>query len=225
MIYITGDTHIPIDISKLNAKHFPAQKNLSKDDYLIICGDFGGVWNSDAEEMYWRKWLDRKNFTTLFVDGNHENFELLNSFEIVDFFGGKAHKISDHIYHLMRGQVYEIKDKTLFTFGGASSHDKEYRTEGMSWWKEELPSDAELETAISNLEAYDWNVDYIITHCAPSSVQQEIASDYSQDILTEFFEEIKNRISFEKWFFGHYHIDTVIDDEFCCMFNNIDKLF
>ena len=103
MIYITGDTHIPVDISKLNSKRFPAQKSLSKDDYLIICGDFGGVWNNDKEEMYWRKRFERKNFTTLFIDGNHENFDLLNSFEIVDFFGGKAHKISNHIYHLMRG--------------------------------------------------------------------------------------------------------------------------
>jgi len=74
MIYITGDTHIPIDISKLNAKNFPQQKLLDKDDYVIICGDFGGVWDESKEEMFWRNWLHERNFITLFVDGNHENF-------------------------------------------------------------------------------------------------------------------------------------------------------
>ncbi len=225
MVYITGDTHIPVDITKLNSKRFPAQKNLSKDDFLIICGDFGGVWNNDNEEIYWRKWLEQKNFTTLFIDGNHENFNLLNEFEIVDFANGKAHKISNGMYHLMRGQIYEIDGKRIFTFGGASSHDKEYRTKDKNWWEEELPSDQELETAISNLESNGWIVDYIITHCAPSSVQEGISSNYSQDILTEFFEEIKNKTMFEKWIFGHYHVDMAIDGKFCCMFNNVEKLF
>ena len=73
MVYITGDTHIPVDIAKLNSKRFPAQKDLTKDDFLIICGDFGGVWNNDREEMYWRKWLEQKNFTTLFIDGKDVN--------------------------------------------------------------------------------------------------------------------------------------------------------
>ena len=225
MVYITGDTHIPIDISKLNTKQFPCQKNLSKDDFLIICGDFGGVWNNDSEELYWRKWLDNKNFTTLFVDGNHENFNLLKEFEIVDFHGGKVHKISDSIYHLMRGQLYEIGGKRFFTFGGAASHDKEYRTKDKNWWEEELPSAEEIETAISNLEANGWNVDYIITHCAPTSVQEKINSSYNKDVLTDFFEKIKNKATFSEWFFGHYHIDTEPDDKFHCMFNNIEKLY
>lgn len=39
-IYITGDTHIPHDISKLSTKNWPIQRKLSKDDYLIVCGDY-----------------------------------------------------------------------------------------------------------------------------------------------------------------------------------------
>ena len=79
MIYITGDTHIPVDIKKLNAKKFPEQRELSENDYVIICGDFGGVWENSPSDLYWLKWLNTRNFTTLFVDGNHENFELLNT--------------------------------------------------------------------------------------------------------------------------------------------------
>ena len=72
MIYITGDLHGGIDISKLNAKNFPQQKLLTKKDYILICGDFGLVWDNSKEELFWRNWLHERNFTTIFVDGNHE---------------------------------------------------------------------------------------------------------------------------------------------------------
>ena len=130
MIYITGDTHIPVDIGKLSVKRFPEQKEMTKRDYVIICGDFGGVWDGSNEEKYWIKWLKSKNFTTLFIDGNHENFEMLYNLPTVDFGGSIAHKVDDGIYHLIRGEVYNIDGKKFFVFGGASSHDKELRTEG-----------------------------------------------------------------------------------------------
>lgn len=212
MIYITGDTHIPIDISKLSGKRFPEQKMLTRDDFVIICGDFGGVWDGKNEELYYRKWLDGKNFTTLFVDGNHENFHMLKQFPTVDFCGGKARKIGENIYHLMRGEVYTIDEKKIFTFGGASSHDRAFRIEGKSWWKEELPSDEEMQYARKNLEKCDGRIDAVITHCAPSSVQQMLCRDYETDILTDFFDELKEKISYKKWFFGHYHVDCVLDE-------------
>lgn len=40
MIYVTGDTHANIDIAKLNTTKFPQQKELTKNDFVIICGDF-----------------------------------------------------------------------------------------------------------------------------------------------------------------------------------------
>lgn len=83
MIYITGDTHCPIDMAKLNMENFPAQRNLTKDDYLIICGDAGIVWNPDSgEDKWWQKWLDERNYTTLFIDGNHENHQALQEYPV-----------------------------------------------------------------------------------------------------------------------------------------------
>lgn len=221
MIYITGDTHIPIDITKLSSKRFPQQKEMTKEDYLIICGDFGGIFSGDNEEKYWLKWLSDKKFTTLFIDGNHENFDLLNSFPENRFHGGNAHKISDKIYHLMRGQVFEIDGKKIFTFGGASSHDKEYRTEGKNWWKAELPSDEEYKTAICNLNKSDNNVDIIITHCAPTSIQKEVNEKYDINKLTDFLEDLKNRITYSKWFFGHYHKDLEVDNKHTAIFERV----
>ena len=133
MIFITGDTHGNIDIKKLNSRMFPEQKTLAKSDFVIIAGDFGLIWDESKECQYWIKWLSEKKFTTLFIDGNHENFNLLNTYEVANWNGGKVHKISETIIHLMRGQVFSIDDHKFFTFGGAKSSDKEYRTENVSW--------------------------------------------------------------------------------------------
>ena len=110
MIYITGDTHGEIDISKLASKNFPRGNSLTKDDYVIICGDFGFIWNSkeDNTERYWMKWFQNKPWTTLFIDGNHERFTRLNNYPVSEWHGGKVHKINDSVIHLMRGQVFNI---------------------------------------------------------------------------------------------------------------------
>ena len=224
MIYITGDTHIPVDIQKLSTKRFPEQKEMTKNDYVIICGDFGGVWDGSNEEKYWIKWLKSKNFTTLFVDGNHENFDILYNLPTVEFGGGIVHKVDDGIYHLMRGQMYTIDGKKFFVFGGATSHDKEHRTEGKNWWKEEMPTEEEYKKAKESICNHNYTCDYIITHSAPTSVQTEIASTYEINELTEFLEKIKNNVACKKWFFGHYHQDKKFDEKYIAIFDSIYKI-
>ena len=112
-------------------------------------------------------------------------------------------------------------ENEFFVMGGGSSHDKEYRTEGKNWWKEEMPSQEEYKKAENNLDKNSFQFDYIITHSAPTSVQKEVAPTYEINKLTDFLEDIKNNISCEKWFFGHYHKDEVVDDKFIAIFNNI----
>ncbi|MDE7249846.1 MAG: metallophosphoesterase, partial [Lachnospiraceae bacterium] len=124
MIYITGDCHS--NFERFNKSIFPEQSEMTKDDYVIICGDFGGVWDKVTEsntEKWWLDWLESKSFTTLFVDGNHENFDRLYDYPVEEWHGGKVHKIRDSVIHLMRGQVFIIDGKKIFTFGGAASHD------------------------------------------------------------------------------------------------------
>lgn len=221
MIYVTGDIHAHIDIKKLSAQRFPQQKSLTKSDYLVVCGDFGLVWDNSKSDLYWRDWLTDKPFTTLWVDGNHENFELLYRFPLADKFGGKVREITPSIYHLDRGQVLTIENKTFFVMGGAASHDKEYRKEHISWWKEEMPTIEEMERGIKALDTHNWAVDYVISHCAPRSVQTMIASWYESDPLVSFFERIRRDLHFKKWFFGHYHIDKQLDEQFVALYNNI----
>lgn len=229
MIYITGDTHGSMDIQKLNTKNFPQQKELTKQDYVIICGDFGNVWyppNSKGykEDKYWLSWFNNKSFTTLFVDGNHEGFPTLNSYPTVPFCGGMAGQIDSSIYHLKRGEIYTIEGKTFFCFGGAQSHDKAYRKEGVSWWPEEMPTLEEMNIGISNLEKVQYCVDYIITHCCSSTILRN-AFPYSEtDSLTQFFKFIEDNVQFKHWFFGHYHKDISIDGKHTCLYQNIVEI-
>lgn len=221
MIYVTGDTHADIDIKKLSVKNFPMQKSLTKKDYLIVCGDFGLIWDGSTREIWWKKWLAGKNFTTLWIDGNHENFDILREFSLQDKFGGKVREIAPNIYHLERGQVLTIDGQRFFVMGGARSHDKEYRTEHISWWKDEMPSMKEMERGINALDNNGWSVDYVLTHCAPRSIQTMIADWYENDPLVSYLERIMVDLQFKRWYFGHYHIDKIMNDQFIALYNKV----
>ena len=250
MIYVTGDCHS--EFQKLGSDYFPEGKTLTKDDYVIICGDFGGIWWNSAEyvqrksEDYWIKWLDDKPFTTLFVDGNHENHARLANYPEEEWHGGRIHRIADSVFHLMRGEVFELCEKRVFAFGGASSHDISdgildgsapdwkrqallfelegrymYRVKGVSWWPEELPSEEELQNGLDNLAKCGNSVDYIITHCAADSVQASISEGYASDRLTQYFEQLRSTVQYEKWFFGHYHRDCDITEKDILLYHEI----
>ncbi|WP_257985720.1 metallophosphoesterase family protein [Bacillus sp. M6-12] len=228
MIYITGDVHGAIDLGKrLNTKNFPEQKQMTKNDYVIIAGDFGFPWNMDKEDQFWLKWLDKtKPFTTLFIDGNHENHDLLDSYPVEMWNGGKVHKINDSVIHLMRGQVFELEGKRIFTFGGADSHDKAHRKEGINWWKREMPSNEEYEEGLKNLEKVNYEVDTIITHtCSSTSLDYlrgrfKIAVDRIDDTHAYFY-QLEQKVSYSEWFFGHFHEDCELPNKQILLYNHI----
>ena len=244
MIYITGDTHS--DFSRFEENKFLIQKEMTKNDYIIICGDFGGVWTFEEENSIEKanlNWLDSRNFTTLFVDGNHKNFTRLYNYPIEEWNGGKVHKIRDSVLHLMRGEIFDIDNKKFFTFGGAKSHDiqegilnldeeekiYEYRKRGAyfrirdySWWDLELPTQDEMKNGIHNLEKVNYKVDYIITHCCPTSVQAIFSGGtYKKDYLTDYLQEISKKCEFNKWYFGHYHDNRQINSQFVLLYEDI----
>ena len=122
MIYLTGDTHADFR-RRFNMKNFPQQMEMTKRDYLIICGDFGAVWDPKESkgEKYWLDWFDSRSYTLLFIDGNHENFDrLYGEYPEEKWHGGKVHKLRTSVFHLMRGQVFELSGKKIFTFVTAS---------------------------------------------------------------------------------------------------------
>ena len=246
-VFITGDTHG--DFSRFSKKTFPGRKNLTKKDYMIICGDFGGVWNDSAEQRHNLDWLDSLPFTTLFITGNHENYDMLEKFDKSEWHGGIVQYIRPSVLHLTRGQVFEIDGKKFFTMGGASCHDIQdgvldpddplfaikyrrlnrrgayFRVNHFSWWEQELPNETEYQTARENLEKNHWSVDYIITHCAPTPIQDLVGNEtHTANALTDFLEEISQRCRFQLWFFGHYHQNLMIKDKYILLYGHIAQL-
>ena len=271
-IFVTGDTHgstkfgfFSVDgfMHRLNSASFPEQKGLTKNDFVIICGDFGGVWaynGETAEEKYALDWLESRNFTTLFVPGNHENYDRLTGINDEKVFDswifqdmskekketlkkGYPQKLWNHgvvrelrpsVLMLERGYVFDIDGCKCFAFGGARSHDisggilkaeifknqklaeKEYRqmeNEGrrfrvnhISWWEQEMPGQEEMEMGFALLEDEKYKVDFIFSHDCPTSDKKILLDGAAKsDELNQYLEQVKQRVDYKKWFFGHYH--------------------
>ena len=97
MIYVTGDVHA--DLGRFKGR---AAKKLKKGDTLIVCGDFGFVWDGSKKEQRVLKWLGKRRYSVLFVEGTHDNLDLLAGYPVVDFCGGKARQISGKCHQLLR---------------------------------------------------------------------------------------------------------------------------
>lgn len=166
---------------------------MTKEDIVIILGDFG-IWNGSELENYNLNWLENCPFTTLFVSGNHDNYDILDNLQTEIWKGGKVSFLRPSVIYLHRGQVFSINDKQFFAFGGASSHDindgilekgdlriktwskdplKMFRINHLSWWERELSSNEEMKEGWENLELYNC-VDYILTHSPYTSILNEL---------------------------------------------------
>lgn len=99
MMYVTGDVHGLIDFLKFGT---PELTTLARDDYLVVVGDLGAVFYP-AQTQRMLNIYSYLPFTVLFVDGNHENFDELEKYEVTEWHGGKVHRLSDNLIHLMRG--------------------------------------------------------------------------------------------------------------------------
>lgn len=234
MLYLTGDTHGRWD----RLRHY--DKILTEEDELLICGDFGLLWNGGRDFEMYKQLLSEFRYKILWIDGNHENFDMLNSYDVDTWRGGKVHHIvKDKIIHLCRGQVFDLCGIKTFTFGGGSSLDIEggvlsvddpeylakvrrnissglrYRVEHFTWWREEMPSDEEFKEGLDNLASVGNKVDMIVTHSSSNKVLDAVASHMGfkpeRDKLTEYLSQLENTVEFKKWFCGHYHTDLEVD--------------
>ena len=225
-VFVTGDVHgypIRFDQPSLEAMGLYFTEN----DKLIICGDFGLPWYGDKEDECCLDWLETKPFEILFVDGNHENFDLLYQFPVEERYGGKVRKLRKNIFQLMRGEVYEIEGKKYFAFGGATSADKYTREEGVSWWQEETFSQEEYDNALKNLAKVDFNVDYVVTHTSPKHLLENVAFNKQgaeECPVAIMLDELSYKIKCGKWYFGHFHADARINEMFACMYEHIEKI-
>ena len=246
-VFITGDTHG--NFRRFLPEFFYEQEWLNKEDILLIAGDFGGVWYGDDRDSNGLDFLEQRPFTTAFVSGNHENYDALRAYPPEEWHGGKVRRIRPSVLLLERGQVFELGGKRIFAMGGASGHDirdgilepddplflerfqtlnaqgAPFRVNHRSWWKEELPSEAEYREARTNLEKAGWAVDYIIPHCAPTIIQNALLREFSTpDALTDSLEEVCRQCRFKYHFFGHRHSNLVLQQKYVLLYEQILRL-
>lgn len=251
MIYVTGDTHGDIDRRKIGARNWPDGQRLTRDDFLVICGDFGALWSGGPRDEELLSWYESQPWTTLFVDGNHENFDLIEALPVSTGFGGNIQVVPGfpHVIHLMRGEVYDLpvsasKTVRAFVMGGAPSIDAEWRTPGISWWPSEMPDYEEYDNAEINLGRVGWSVDYVFTHEVPAEgVADALAwvdgadlgiddgyggTEPSPNELSDFLQYVDDHLDKDRltmWYAGHYHVDCeVMDDQHCVLYEQVVEL-
>lgn len=258
MIYITGDTHADFRrFTKKQRNRLPFE--LTENDMVIICGDFGLLWSKNDKTLkYNLDWMSRLPFQILWVAGNHENYDMIEEYNLEEWHGGKVrHILRDKIIYLERGQVFKIEGKKFFTFGGASSHDVQggildindsdyterrvaankaklpYRVKRISWWEQELPTEEEMQEGIRNLEKVHYKVDYVISHCLSSKLQDKLERHlgggnsvklYEEDILTHYFDKLEEKLQYTRWYCGHYHLNMDVDEQHTVMYEMIAPL-
>ena len=219
MIYTFGDTHGNHDIGKL----FNGGIEFKENDYIIICGDFGVLWNDekDEREIALESTLNSLPCEVLFVDGNHENFNRIYALPQVQKFDSLVGQYSKNVFHLKRGHIYNIDNMNFLTMGGALSIDKQWRVEGISWWRQEAITDAELDLALKNIESFESNIDFVLTHTLPQRAVIESRKymrishkihDENPLKLEQIFLALQNKkCDVKAWICGHWHKDIAFD--------------
>lgn len=219
MIYVTGDLHG--DLTRFKQRKI---KRLKKGDTLIVCGDFGFVYNGDEREEKALKWLSKRRYNILFVDGAHDKTDLLERYETCDFCGSDARRINDRVYMLLRGNVYTIEDKRIFAFGSGLSESYNIISDIMSDNAGSLPTTEQTQNGLQNLQKVDNTVDYIITYDAPVSAKTYIGES-NHNGLNTYFEEIYKLVNFKCWYFGRYHKDKAVTRLFKAVYEDVLALY
>ncbi len=221
MIYVTGDMHG--DFERFASKDM---KQLKKGDTLLVCGDFGFIWDGSKTEQAVLKKIGKLKFNVCFIDGVHENFSLLTQYPVEAWCGAPAQRINGNLIHLLRGEIYTIEDKAIFAMGGGVCQDDDYRDQDDSRARWELPSKEEFDRAAASIERVNGKIDYIITHEPPMKVKSFLQlKQPGQGVeitgLNTFFEELAKCCTFKRWFFGSMHVDKFISTTHAAVFRKV----
>lgn len=238
MLYVTGDIHgDPFERFSYNRN--VDVREINEDDYVIIAGDFGCVWDwrgNSNEDAYKLSWLNSKPWTTIVVLGNHEAWNVYEDMPDVtpDFvYAGSVkqcvymNKVYDKIYIVDSVAILKLCDKAVLAIAGADSHDKMYRTEGKTWWPQEKINIAKCIDFFEKNSAISNYYDLIVTHDAPSIMMDGIGSYYYLRVTygEMFLDMVRQNFCFGKWIHGHMHLNFQypedVDSRVRCVYEDI----
>lgn len=228
-VYITGDCHGNYEHIKLFCKRMKTSK---KDDLMIILGDVAANFLGNKRDIKNKEYLSSIPIKFLCIHGNHDKRpEKCEGYELSDYLGGKVWVHYDYptIMFAKDGEIFNINGKKTIVIGGAYSVDKYFRLQ-MHWtWHADEQPDEKIKMFVENqLEKNNWNVDVVLSHTVPyryRPVEFFLPTvDQSQvDTSTEeWLEEIERKLTYKKWYAGHYHCEKRVD-KIEIMYNNFDE--
>lgn len=215
MVYLTGDTHGNFT----RVENFCKKMNTTKDDILVVLGDNAVNFVDKYSDLHLRNQLLKLPITFFLIRGNHDKRPSdVPGMTIVNKFGNDClwEKKWPNIYYALDGLVYNFDGNQCLVIGGAYSIDKAYRLRCCpnTWFANEQLSKSEMDKIKESCFGLEY--DYVLTHTAPESKVPHwmlpnivINVDNTMEL---FFNELKQNIKYKKWYCGHYHIETVVDD-------------
>ena len=229
MIYITGDTHGQFQ----RIQRFCSRIQSSITDTMIILGDAGFNYFGNHRDQLEKQRMSKVPVTVFSIHGNHEQRpETIPSYHTMEWHGGLVY-VEDEYPNLLfavDGEVYDLDGRPTIVIGGAYSVDK-YRRQilGWGWWPDEQPS-AEIKNKVESvLASRNWQIDTVLSHTAPLKYEPieaflPMVDQKNVDRSTEIWlDSIEDRLTYRKWYFGHYHTEKRID-KMTILFESIQEL-
>ena len=221
MIYITGDKHGDLEFVREFCSDHP---DISREDVLIILGDVGINYDLNRQEKKIKRMLSKLPVTLLCVHGNHEERPYnIRGYREVKYFDGTVYQERKYpnILFCKDGENYRIGNRRLFVLGGAYSTDKYLRLKnGWEWFESEMPSPDSRINAEKTMIRNNCSFDLVLSHTCPKkyldngSVKHYYTDSHEIDYTVEnWLEKIENRITYNHWYFGHFHKDREISDK------------
>ena len=217
MIYYTGDTHGAVS----RIIRFCKAQKLTERDTLVILGDVGVNYDRNGRDAQSKTALASLPATVFCIHGNHGcRPHHIPSYRLEDWNGGKVWREETYpnLLFARDGDIYTLEGKNHLVLGGAYSVDKYYRLmRGYAWWPDEQPDDDAKQRAQAALDACGWKVDTVLSHTCPYKYEPREAflpmiDQSSVDDSTErWLDAIEDRLSYERWYCGHWHINKHID--------------
>lgn len=217
MIYITGDTHGNFE----HIESFCKRMDTSTDDILIILGDAGINFYGEEYDRRKKIYLNSLPITLFCIHGNHEQRPYtISSYKEKEWHKGIVYYEEEFssILFAKDGEIFDLDGKKTIVLGGAYSIDKYFRLlRGYPWWSDEQPSMEIKQYAEQRLEEQNWKIDIVLSHTGPLKFEpremflegiDQSRVDKSTEIWLDY---IENKLSYKKWYFGHYHTEKKID--------------
>ena len=224
MIYITGDMHGDIQ----TFKNIIGKITCKLENTLIVLGDLGANYYLNKTDKKFKNIISQYNINLFVIRGNHDaNPANLNYMKEIEKYEniGYIEEEYPNIFYAKNGEVYNIENNTFLVLGGAYSVDKWYRLEkGYKWFADEQMTEEEKQSF--------WNknitkVDTILSHTCPYANRPihlfltQIDQSTVDNSMENFLDEVKLKVEYKNWFFGHYHADEKVEEDMYMLYNGI----